>query len=297
VNLIYTVAYDPPGWRGSRTMAKLLCSSLLRGFWGGEIMVFRNFVQPLFPVERKGLEEIHIDVPEIGEGPEAGKKCLEAALKARFQAVEWIEDPARYEWIVYLDADCLALRDVEHLFAGNADVLVQPERGRSLLDTPAFNGYVRDPREPADDGAAVDAHATRTSSRLSAEVHRSSTNSWLGRDGINAGTFAVRGAKYAELMREWKRLFEEPPLLHGDFRDQTTFNRLLLETDMKVRPFERREIMFPLHLDERFLDYRNAALLHFLGGSPKEKIEMAFGLHMIRTYGNESGLFLDMIDS
>ena len=55
--LIYTVAYDLPGWRGSRTMCKLLCSSLLRGFWSGEILVLRNFAQPLFPVERKGLEE------------------------------------------------------------------------------------------------------------------------------------------------------------------------------------------------------------------------------------------------
>jgi hypothetical protein len=36
MNLIYTVPYDLPGRRGSRTMAKLLCSSLLRGFWGGQ---------------------------------------------------------------------------------------------------------------------------------------------------------------------------------------------------------------------------------------------------------------------
>jgi hypothetical protein len=63
-DLIYTVAFDIPGWRGVRTMAKLLCSSLLRQFWSGEIVVFRNFPEPLFPVERKGLEEVFVETPE-----------------------------------------------------------------------------------------------------------------------------------------------------------------------------------------------------------------------------------------
>ena len=128
-NLIYTVAFDPPGWRGGRTMAKLLCSSLLRQFWSGEIVVFRNSPQPLFPVERKGLEEVFVETPEVGQGKGAGQRCLKAALEYRFRAAEML-DPSRYEWMAYVDADCLALRNLDHLFTGGADILVQPEAGR-----------------------------------------------------------------------------------------------------------------------------------------------------------------------
>ncbi len=276
MNLIYTVAYDLPGWRGSRTMSKLLCSSLLRGFWSGEILVIRNFAQPLFPVERKGLSEIYIETPDFGTGEEAGKRCLKAALESRFLAGQWITNPEQYDWICYLDADCLALRDVEHLFAGDADLLVQPERGRNVFSDTVFNGY-------------LEGGASGVSAR--------GRNSWLGRDGINAGTFAVRGNKFEEVMQEWKRIHDSQPVRHKEFRDQTAFNKLLLETELRVKPFERGEIMFPFHLDKGFLDYRDAALLHFVGGKQKDKIDLSFALHMMRTYGEEGGLFLDLLES
>jgi hypothetical protein len=279
MNLIYTVAYDLPGWRGSRTMSKLLCSSLLRGFWSGEILVLRNFAQPLFPVERKGLNEVYVETPDFGTGEEAGKKCLREALEARFMAGQWIENPEQYDWICYLDADCLALRDVEHLFAGDADLLVQPERGRKVFSEMVFNGYLKE-------GAAS-----------SDGVKAPGRNGWLGRDGINAGTFAVRGNKFEEVMREWKRIYESEPARHKEFRDQTAFNKLLLETDLRVKEFERGEIMFPFYLDKGFLDYRQAALLHFVGGKQKDKIDLSFALHMMRTYGEEGGLFLDLLES
>ena len=109
-DLIYTVAFDPPAWRGERQMAKLLCSSLLRQFWSGEIVVFRNFAEPLFPVERKGLEEVFVELPDFGTGKAAGDACLAAALAYRFRAAD--------RWMAYLDVDCLALRNSDHLFAG-----------------------------------------------------------------------------------------------------------------------------------------------------------------------------------
>src|SRR5690606_33082719 len=110
------------------------------------------------------------------------------------------------------------LRDVEHLFAGDADLLVQPERGRSMRDSAVFNGYL-DLEEAGDPPPR-------------------SRNGWLGRDGINAGTFAVRGEKFAEVMAEWRHIYESGPPRHADFRDQTAFNRLLLDTDLRVKPFE-----------------------------------------------------------
>jgi hypothetical protein len=274
-NLIYTVAFDTPGWRGGRTMAKLLCSSLLRQFWSGQIVVFRNFVEPLFPVERRGLDEIFVETPVFGRGTQAGESCLSAALRYRFLAAEML-DASSYEWLAYLDADCLALRNLDHLFAGNADILVQPEAGRSLKDSQVFNGYVG-----------------------FGETLCSERNPWLCKqgNGINAGSFAVRSNCYDAVMDQWREIFERDPCRHPEMRDQTAWNRLLLDTALSVKPFERGEIAFPFTLDRGFLDYKQAALLHFVGGEQRDKIELAFALHMMKTYGDAGGLFLDLLES
>jgi hypothetical protein len=229
----------------------------------------------LFPVERRGLEEVFVETPEVGQGKGAGERCLQAALEYRFRAAEML-DPSRYEWLAYLDADCLALRNLDHLFTGEADILVQPEAGRSMRDSHVFNGYLPlgDPCVP----------------------HR---NHWLAAsgDGVNAGTFAVRGRHYASVMQQWLEIFERTPPRHAEMRDQTAWNRLLLDTDLRARPFERGEIMFPFHLDKGFLDYKQAALLHFVGGEQSDKIDLAFALHLMRTYGDPGGLFFDLLES
>lgn len=134
-DLIYTVAFDPPGWRGGRTMAKLLCSSLLRHFWSGE---------------------------------------------------------------------------------------------RKMADSHVFNGTI---------GPAEELIARR--------------NTWMAAtgNGINAGTFAVRAECYAGVMNYWREIFESAPPRHEEMRDQTAWNRLLLDTELRAKPFERGEVRFPFHLD------------------------------------------------
>ena len=64
-NLAYTIAFDPPGSPGHRMMAKMLASSLLRTYFGGDILIFRNSPDPLFRVERKWLEEIYQRCPRF----------------------------------------------------------------------------------------------------------------------------------------------------------------------------------------------------------------------------------------
>jgi hypothetical protein len=50
----------------------MLVSSLLRTYFTGDIVVFRNSPNPLFLVERKGLEEIYVDTDQLAgmEGAE-----------------------------------------------------------------------------------------------------------------------------------------------------------------------------------------------------------------------------------
>jgi hypothetical protein len=64
-DLIYTIAFDPPGCGGTRQTAKMLASSLLRTGFAGHIIVFRSTDEPLFRVERLGLEEQHITLPSM----------------------------------------------------------------------------------------------------------------------------------------------------------------------------------------------------------------------------------------
>ncbi|MGI8605403.1 MAG: hypothetical protein ACR2OZ_20710 [Verrucomicrobiales bacterium] len=49
-HLAYTVAFDAPGSPGHRMMAKMLASTLLRTYFDGDVIVFRNSPDPLFRV-------------------------------------------------------------------------------------------------------------------------------------------------------------------------------------------------------------------------------------------------------
>ncbi len=91
-NLIYSVAFDPPGWRGGRTLLKMLGGSLLRTYWSGDILLFRNFEQPLFLVERAGLKEVQVDTMNWDRNTaKVDEKRLREALEFRFEVGPHIE--------------------------------------------------------------------------------------------------------------------------------------------------------------------------------------------------------------
>lgn len=271
MNLILIVAFDLPGWHTYRTSAKLLCSSLLRGFCDEEIVVLRNTSQPLFPVERKGLREIHVETTFSGRDVDR-VHCGREALEMRWRLGENIGEPERYEWIIHLDADCLALRDVGHLFTGDGDILIQPKGKGGAEGT---EGYLKNP--------------------------------WLKGREAGTGVMGIRGRHYREVVAEWRRCHESPesfpkgrlskPELFYQLRTRIAFQRMLSETGLRVRPFERGEVARPFGEDVSFAGYRHAALLDFSGGERKDKQDLAFALHMMRTYGDENGLFLDLLEA
>ena len=113
-NLIYTIAFDPPNSEGYRFLGKMLASSLVRTFFNGDIVVFRNSVAPLFMVERKGLEEVYIETEQL-----TGRERMEEAWCWKYRVAELIENPEQYDKILFLDCDSLALRNVDHLLEGD----------------------------------------------------------------------------------------------------------------------------------------------------------------------------------
>lgn len=273
MNLIYTVAFEQSSQSYARQTLKLLCSSILRSMWSGKILAFHNFSLPIFPLERKGLDEIYIKPLAPGSRRSGAPGCLQAGFEGFLQASQSIQDPWEYGWIVFLDANCLLMRDIEHLLTDDVDILVQTERGRLRESNTEFNGC--SPVCPA----------------LPAENIR------LHPEGINVGVFAIRGTLFHEVIGRWHRVYLNADFAHDDYRDQCSFNGFIMQSGLRVKSFERGEIMFPLHLDTGFLDYKHAAILRFFGGSELERLEMAFAMYMMRTYCEPRGSFLELLES
>ena len=317
-NLVYTVAFDAPGSESYRFLAKMLVSSLARTFFTGDVMVFRNSAAPLFLVERKGVEEFYIETP-----PLRGKERAEMAWGWKYRVADLI-DPTAYDKILFLDADCLALRNIDELLEGNWDIRYQPER-QHLMNGDSFNAFFTDD-----------------------EMERAGR-----REGANSGTLAVRGSVYHDVMREWGRLDALTPLRGKGFHDQASWNKLLIncaevEGDReafpggggrtgempgpppegrdgvrkvsagswetvqpagsllrragsppypwRAEPFPAGEIQFPCTLDPYYSHYSKAAITHNIAADTLEKVEFTFGLYMRTFFCDPTGVFFSMLE-
>ena len=263
MNLAYTIAFDPPDCSGHRALAKMLVSSLLRTCFDGDIVVFRNTEAPLFMVERKGVHEVYIQTDDL-HFDERARDSWTWKYKVR----DFI-DPAPYETVIFLDVDSLALRNVDHLLEGDWDIGYQPERERNI-DLIQFNCFLTD-EELAKFGSK--------------------------RRGVNSGTIAVRASLYHEVMAEWEQIDTGPTQRERCCSDQGSWNRLLLDTDLKTVPFERGEVAFPLYLHKNYKEYKDAALLHMLGGNIVEKVHFTFGMYMGTFYCDPTALFLHFLET
>ena len=305
-HLAYTVAFDPPGSPGHSSMAKMLVSSLLRTYFGGDIIVFRNSPEPPFRVERKGLEEIYIETPQLG-----GLVGAEDAWCWKYRVREYI-DAEKYDKILFLDADCLALRNLDHLLEGDWDLAYQTEKGLNI-SLPQFSAFMTDEEVAT-----------------------------LQRNGINSGHLAVRGAIYQEVMAEWERIDTGPVLQGRGCMDQGSWNRLVLDAETarkrqwgvgvspacgdngelilsesanfereqrsvalagetptppwKTVHFERGEIQFPMYLDPKVSDYRDSALVHCLGGDTRQKLQFMFGLYMSTFFYDDTSVMVNLLE-
>lgn len=259
-SLVYTIAFDPPGCSGHRALAKMLASSLLKTYFSGDIIIFRNSPAPIFLVERKGLEEIFVETP-----PQWGKVAVTEAWCWKYRVAQMI-DAQKYDRILFLDCDSLALRNIDHLLEGDWDIAYQPEPG-ILITGGQFNCFLTDDEM-----------------------------STLWCDGVNSGTIAVRGELYQEVMQHWRAIDESEALRTDHCRDQASWNRLLLDTPHKIRPFPANEIMFPMYLDPVFPKYNKASLTHNLGGNIVEKVHFTFGLYMQAFYCDPTALFLQFME-
>ena len=264
----------------------MLTSSLLKTYFTGDIVIFRNSPAPLYLVERKGLEEVYLETPDM-----YGQERAEYAWCWKYRVAPLIENPEQYDKIVFLDCDSLALRNIDHLLEGNWDIRYQPERGKP--------GH----------GKSFNAFLTEEEIGLAAEY-----------EGANSGTLAVRGTIFHEVMETWQEIDEREPERDSGFRDQASWNALLLRSAVRhdgskgietmqhgadstdgsakwrAEAFPVGEIQFPGYLDPHYTSYTKAAITHNILPDTKEKIEFTFGLYMRTFYCDPTGLFFSMLE-
>jgi hypothetical protein len=103
-------------------------------------------------------------------------------------------------------------------------------------------------------------------------------------------------------MHAWKEIDESTTVRDSGFRDQASWNALLLRRgspdrgreNWKAEPFPAGEVQFPGYLDPHYISYTKAAVTHNILPDTKEKIEFTFGLYLRTFYCDPTGLFFSM---
>jgi glycosyl transferase family 25 len=253
--LCYTVALDQPGETWHRQQAHLLVASLLKTGFEGDIKVFHNGAQEIFSWPRRGVEEIRVDLPEGGR-----HQCYAAKFRARH-----LLEVAGYDYVLFLDSDCLAMGSIAHWFQGSRDILYAVEPGMPV-QLKQFSGYLND-----------------------REMQR------LSRNGINSGTILVKAAKYGAVMKQWERLDGRSPLREKAGADQPAWNRLILDTRLDARPLPAGEVGFGFQKLE-LLQLMRSPLIHFAGYGAEEKNALMLAAYTARFHSGPESRFMELLE-
>ena len=228
--LCYTVALDDAGKSSHRQQARLMAVSLLKTGFPGDIKIIHNGDTELFPHGRRGVEEIRVDLPGTAHERYGAKYVARRFLNAK-----------DYDWVLFLDCDCMAMGSLLHWFAGPWDIRFVAERGMPI-NLGQFNACLK-PGEMTG----------------------------LKQDGVNSGTFIVRAIHYQKLMQQWERIDRREPLRSKGAWDQPAWNRLLLDTKCSTTPLPDGQV--GLYFQNRNLtaQMRNC-MVHFAGVDTEERL-------------------------
>lgn len=255
-HLIVTLALDLPGETGQFHLAKMLVSSLLRTRFSGDILAIHTSPNPLFLVARAGVREVQLSLPR--DVPR-GSQFIAFAQSQKHEIGSHI-DASSYEKILFTDCDSLALRNVNHLFEGEWDLAVVRDVCSRIQD-PSWGGYLTGEERTA-----------------------------LTCAGFNSGTFAIRGDRFHELLKMWSDIERVP--VPGFLREQSAFNRVVLDWTGRTFELDPREVALPFVTGAHHRDCMAAAIVHAAGGgTPEERARFLFGL-FASTYLYDSQMVL-----
>jgi hypothetical protein len=221
-----------------RQLGKITASSLLRYFFNGDIVLWRNFPEPLYPVARGGLHEIETSP---GKPKSLKEKAFGKFFEKRYEMASSLSEHAsRYSWVILAHPGILGLRNWDHLFENqNADVLISSDEDASPLDS----------------------------------------------------FFAVRATVWTSFLAAWTKVRQSP------IPPKNELAAILDSAPFRTATFERGEVVRPFDGPMDVRDLMDAAVVDLSGGKPDEQTKLGFALHMMRTFGDKDGLFLDLMES
>lgn len=299
-NLICLVPHEPAGKKEGRIAAKALAASVMRNLPVAEVKVLRSAEAMaqggLFKGEKAGLWEVEAGIH--GGGLATDDCCGGAHLGHAQEAAPWemaeaLGEVSGYPWVLWLGAGSLVLRGVDHLLAGKADILWAPLPGVPVTGK-RCGYYIRE--EELAEGFRPQHPQSRP---------------W--REAASAVVWAMRGERFAEVMAEWRRIFEgaaSPGDLSGggdasggtrharptQNKVESAWNRLLLDTPLRVARFERDEVQFPCLPGADLLKWKDACILN-VGDWPQDAQRKFLQAWFYGTYfADPTGLFLDIVE-
>src|SRR4030095_8969212 len=187
-------------------MAKFLVLSLLRTRFDGDIVVFKNSPKPLFALPRPQVREVLVRTNRP-----RSERFGDYAQSWKFRVREHLH-VAEYDKVLFLDADCLALRNINPLLNGDWDLAFYREHGSSV-GMRLFNAFISD--QEAEE---------------------------MDCEGLSGGVVGVRAALYQKTMRDWERIHFGPGVRRKSFTDQAAWTRLVIQRGLKKRAVTQRAI-------------------------------------------------------
>lgn len=313
-NLICLPTEEHAGDKAGLVTAKVLVASLLRNRPMAEVKVLRDAAAMesggLFKVEKAGVWELgtgmgdgRLAIDEAGGGKKSvPDDCCGGAHRGHahgpagpWDMAEALGDTSAYPWVLCLGSGSLVLKGVDHLLAGKADILWAPLPGVPVWSE-RCGAYLRE--EERAEGFRAEHPQSRP---------------W--REGASAAVWAARGECFAEMMGDWRRIAEEegaaapglvissPQDAKNDTQDarptrrvQSAWNRLLLDTPLRVARLERDEVQFPCLPGADFLKWKDACILN-VGDWPQDAQSKFLQAWFYGTYfADPTGLFLDIVE-
>jgi hypothetical protein len=163
----------------------------------------------------------------------------DAARTVLLEEIVALENPEQYRWVLLMDADCVVLRNLDHLVDREEDLLIS------------------------------------------------------SRHAPDPGFLAVRGAMVKDLAVKWRG----ERAVAGERDHTAALATSLAAWGGNVGEFEKREVICAGAHEVSLADLNAAAVVHFGGLEPHDKKRLGMGFHLMTVYGDDDGLFLDMLES
>ena len=261
VPLLLFLALESEKRIGSGLCIRVAAASLTRSLFTGTCVVFRNGEMPLFRVERKGIEEVHVALA-LAEKTEAAR--LEAEHGFWFTLAERIRPEPR-QWVVVAAAPGLALRNIDHL--------LPPELPGPYSPTPVDFLWA-ERRGPVVQEGTLPA-------------------GWPGRFPASPGLCAVRGEHLATVLDCWRTTWAE---WHTQ-GEEAVWTRVVHGLDLRKRRFERGEVVVAERQSVSWPELKAAAYVMLPEWPEKEAWGFLQSLYLGTYFGDETGMFVGILDA